>query len=118
VTNPAAYASAVRRNAASAAATQKASSNPGKTFVYTLNLEGGKKYTGMTSNPQARIEQHFTGAGAAATKAHAPVSVNHIQACHSAANAKKAEKIVHGNMAAYHGSANCRGAGHTSSVGF
>ena len=42
--------------------------NPGKikklTPVYSLNLKNGKKYVGMTSNPEKRIGQHFLGKGA------------------------------------------------------
>ena len=85
------------------------------TYVYSLNLKNGKKYVGMTSNPEKRIRQHFLGNGAKWTKKNKPVSVNHIQKCKSLSNAKKAETIVYKKMRNYHGINKVRGAGHTKS---
>ena len=91
--------------------------NPGKikklTPVYSLNLKNGKKYVGMTSNPEKRIGQHFLGNGAKWTQKNKHVSVNHIQKCKSLSNAKKAETIVYKKMRDYHGINKVRGAGHT-----
>jgi len=34
-----------------------------KHYVYSLNLENGKKYVGITSNPEKRLSDHFNGNG-------------------------------------------------------
>jgi predicted GIY-YIG superfamily endonuclease len=92
------------------------SARSGKTYyTYSLNLQGGKKYVGMTSNPHNRINQHFSGNGAKYTQKNKPVSVNHVQKCKSYTSAKNAERIVYYNMKNYHGGDNVRGAGHTNS---
>ena len=92
--------------------------------VYSLNCEGGKKYVGMTkAGPvkggqtpvQRRVASHFAGNGAKFTQKNAPVSVNHTNACSSNASARAAETKVYNNMKSYHGAANVRGAGNTSS---
>lgn len=33
-------------------------------YIYTLNLEGEKKYVGITSNPEKRLNDHINGNGA------------------------------------------------------
>lgn len=86
-----------------------------KPVVYSLNLEGGKKYVGRTNNYGSRMQQHFSGNGSKWTQQHKPVSVNHAQVCRSNTTAKRAETIVYSNMRDYHGKANVRGAGHTKS---
>ena len=85
-------------------------------YVYTLNLEGGRKYVGITSNPNERITNHFNGNGAKWTQKYQPVSVNSINPCKSLESAKNAERIVYYRMKNYHGSNNVRGAGNTSSI--
>lgn len=35
-----------------------------KPVVYSLNLDGGRKYVGKTNNFPARMDQHFGGTGA------------------------------------------------------
>ena len=84
-------------------------------YIYTLNLEGGKKYVGITSNPEKRLNDHFNGNGAKWTQKHAPTSVNSIMPCKSYESAKKAETIVYQNMKNYHGKDMVRGAGNTKS---
>jgi len=87
---------------------------PGKGhYVYTLNLKGGKKYVGYSSNVKKRIAQHFKGQGAAVTKECKPVSVHSVKRCRSKQKAKNAERIVYHNMKNYHGSDKVRGAGNT-----
>lgn len=88
----------------------------GKTVVYSLNLEDGKKYVGMTNNFSQRMDQHFGGSGAKWTQQHAPESINHVQVCRSNDTARQAERIVYTNMRNYHGKDNVRGAGHTKST--
>ena len=91
------------------------SKSTSKAHVYSLNLQGGKKYVGYTTNLNQRLNQHFGGHGAKWTQAHKPISVNHVQQCRSVQNAKKAETIVYFNMKKYHGTSKVRGAGHTKS---
>ena len=86
-----------------------------KYYVYSLNLKNGKKYVGMTSNPQKRFDDHFSGNGSAWCQKYKPISINHIQQCKNKSNAKKAETIVYHNMKNYHGGDKVRGAGHTRS---
>ena len=83
--------------------------------VYTLNLTGGTKYVGITSNPEKRLNDHFNGSGATWTQKHLPVSINWINTCSSLQSAKNAERIIYYNMKNYYGIDKVRGAGHTSS---
>jgi putative endonuclease len=86
---------------------------PKKAYTYSLNLKGGKKYVGYTTNIKRRLGQHFSGNGSKVTQECRPISVNHVQRCTSVKNAKKAETIVYYNMKKYHGTNKVRGAGHT-----
>lgn len=82
-------------------------------YVYTLNLKGGKKYVGYTSNLDKRMDQHFSGHGSAVTRECEPVSVHSVTKCRSKQKAKNAERIVYHNMKNYHGLDKVRGAGNT-----
>jgi predicted GIY-YIG superfamily endonuclease len=93
----------------------KTSSSTKPTYVYSLNLKGGKKYVGLSKNPERRIAQHFSGNGAKFTQKNKPISVNHVQKCKNMSNAKQAETIVYKKMRDYHGKDKVRGAGHTKS---
>ena len=84
-------------------------------YVYSLNLENGKKYVGITSNPEKRLSDHFNGNGAKWTQKHQPTSVNSINQCNSLESAKNAERIMYYNMKNYHGIDKVRGAGNTKS---
>lgn len=84
-------------------------------YVYSLNLEDGRKYVGKTDNISARLKQHFSGRGAAWTKKYKPVSVNHVQMCRTPTTQAKAETIVYKKLAAYHGPKVVRGSYATSS---
>ena len=86
-----------------------------KSYVYSLNLKGGKKYVGKTNNIGRRLSQHFGGNGAKWTQKNKPISVNHVQKCRSNKTASKAETIVYKKMRDYHGKSKVRGAGHTKS---
>ena len=67
-------------------------------YVYSLELEGGRKYVGKTDDINRRFDQHFSGNGAKWTKKYKPIGV-----------------IVYKNMSDYHGKSYVRGAGNTSS---
>lgn len=43
------------------------------TYIYKLNLVGGKKYVGKTTNVDRRMNQHFSGNGAKVTKKFKPI---------------------------------------------
>ena len=43
------------------------------TAIYKMNLEGGKKYVGKTTNVDRRMNQHFSGGGAKVTKKFKPI---------------------------------------------
>ena len=45
------------------------------TAIYKMNLEGGKKYVGKTTNIDRRMNQHFSGNGAKVTKKFKPIDV-------------------------------------------
>lgn len=83
-------------------------------YVYTLNLQGGKKYVGSTSNLERRMQQHFNGKGSMVTRECPPVSIHSVKKCKSLQKAKNAEKIVYHNMKNYHGTDKVRGAGNTT----
>jgi predicted GIY-YIG superfamily endonuclease len=85
-------------------------------YVYTLNLEGGRKYVGMTSNIDRRLEEHFSGNGSKWTQKYSPESISNIRKVPSVQYAKKLETIMYTNMKNYHGGDKVRGAGHTSSI--
>ena len=44
------------------------------TAIYKMNLEGGKKYVGKTTNVDRRMDQHFSGNGAKVTKKFKPIN--------------------------------------------
>ena len=114
VYSPTAYSEAVQRNSASAAVHAKVDANPAPAYTYSLNLEDGRKYVGMTTDPEKRIEDHFSGAGSQVTREVPPISVNSLNANRSVQSAKRAEALVYSAMRDYHGADMVRGAGHTA----
>jgi len=48
------------------------------TAIYKMNLSGGKKYVGKTTNVERRMDQHFSGNGAKVTKKFKPINANVI----------------------------------------
>jgi len=85
-------------------------------YVYTLNLEGGRKYVGMTTNIKQRMDQHFSGEGSAWTQKYAPVSIKSIKPAEGIDAAKKLETKTYFKMKDRHGTDMVRGAGHTTSI--
>ena len=48
-------------------------------YVYVLQLEDNKYYIGKTTNPQFRLENHYTASGSAWTKKYSPIRVHEIR---------------------------------------
>ena len=84
-------------------------------YVYTLNLEGDKKYVGYTTNLKKRFTQHFSGNGAKWTQKYRPISVNNIIRVPTVVCAKKLETFVYYKIKKHYGASNVRGAGYTKS---
>ncbi len=84
-------------------------------YVYTLNLKGGKKYVGMTSDPEKRLTDHFTGNGAQWTQKNQPTSLSSIIPCKNKESARKLETAIYYNVKERFGSDKVRGAGNTKS---
>ena len=92
--------------------------NKSNAYTYSLNLKGGKKYVGYTTNIKKRLNQHFSGNGSKVTQECKPISINRIQKCRNVNTAKKAETIIYKKMSNYHGKNKVRGAGHTKRFSF
>ncbi len=84
-------------------------------YVYTLTLEGGRKYIGYSNNLGRRLDQHFSGTGAKWTQKYSPVSVDKIIYTESIASAKNLETKLYYNFKGYYGANKVRGAGNTKS---
>jgi len=48
-------------------------------FIYVLELAGGRFYVGTSETPLSRIESHIAGTGAVWTRRHSPVRLHHLQ---------------------------------------
>ena len=51
------------------------------TAIYKMNLEGGKKYVGKTTDVDRRMDQHFSGNGSKVTQKFKPKSAKEIDSC-------------------------------------
>ena len=58
-----------------------------KWFLYILRCGDGTLYTGITTDVEARLEQHRSGKGAKYTRGRGPLEVVYTEVCedHSAA---------------------------------
>ena len=82
-------------------------------FVYTLALEHGKYYCGMTRDLPYRIAQHWcTGQGAKWTTLHKPIRVLSVQDCPQG-QGKALETACFSALCCQFGWSNCRGASWT-----
>jgi len=84
-------------------------------YVYTLNLEDGRKYVGRTQHPAQRFAQHVAGQGARWTQRYPPVSVETIREYSSEWAARRGETETYYEVRDTYGSDVVRGAGHTTS---
>jgi putative endonuclease len=60
-------------------------------FVYVLECAGGKLYTGITNNLEARFEKHASGKGAIYTRLNPPIRFLAYEAYPSKSDAAKVE---------------------------
>ena len=51
------------------------------TAIYKLNLKGGKKYVGKTTDVDRRMDQHFSGNGSQVTKKFKPLHYEILEVC-------------------------------------
>jgi len=65
-------------------------------YMYILECENGKFYTGSTKNLEYRIAQHRMGEGANFTRKHLPIKLVFVQEFASIAEAFQREKQVQG----------------------
>jgi putative endonuclease len=49
-------------------------------FVYLVRCSDGSLYTGITTDPPARVRAHNAGLGATYTRVRGPVSLVHVEA--------------------------------------
>lgn len=47
----------------------------GRYYCYILECTDGSLYTGLTTDPERRLQQHTSGRGARYTRSHPPVSL-------------------------------------------
>ena len=87
-------------------------SKPG--YTYRLDLGGGRKYVGSTTNPRRRIAQHNSGRGARYTSANSPKGVDYVRKHRDANAARKAETAEYFQAKKEYGDG-VRGAGNTKS---
>lgn len=91
ISNATKYSKAVRTSAMVSTAKAVRKQNPSaKAFTYTATLPGGRRYVGMTQNPQQRLSAHLKGHGAKVTRDLKPMHVK-ITPHASVSRAKKAE---------------------------
>jgi putative endonuclease len=60
-------------------------------FVYMLECNGGRIYTGIAVDVAARYEKHRSGRGAAFTRMHKPRRILAVMACADRSEASKVE---------------------------
>jgi putative endonuclease len=63
-------------------------------WVYMIECRGGKIYTGITKDPDARYRRHLAGTGAAFTRMNPPVSMLAKRPCGTRSEALKAERAL------------------------
>jgi putative endonuclease len=63
-------------------------------FVYVLECAGGRLYTGITVDVEARYKAHASGRGARFTRSYPPSRILHVQVCTDRSEALKAEYAI------------------------
>jgi putative endonuclease len=63
-------------------------------WVYMIECRGGKIYTGIAKDPEARYRQHLTGNGAAFTRINPPVAFLAKRSCGTRVDALREERAL------------------------
>lgn len=63
-------------------------------FCYMVECADGSFYTGWTTNPKRREQQHNQGTGAKYTRMHRPVKLVYIEEVIDVSSAMKREKAI------------------------
>ncbi|GAB4362929.1 MAG: hypothetical protein Kow00128_03170 [Deltaproteobacteria bacterium] len=63
-------------------------------WVYLLECRGGRIYTGIAKDPQARFRRHLAGRGAAFTRIHPPRVLLGMRPCGSRGEALRLEHAL------------------------
>lgn len=66
----------------------------GTWWVYMIECRGGKIYTGIAKDPDARYRQHLAGAGAAFTRINPPVAFLAKRLCGTRSDALREERSL------------------------
>lgn len=65
-------------------------------FVYVLLCQDGSLYTGISPDPEKRLQQHLSGKGAKYTRSHKPVKIVYQEKFDSRSEALKREAEIKG----------------------
>lgn len=63
-------------------------------WVYMIECRGGKIYTGIAKDPEARFRRHMAGTAAAFTRMNPPLSMLAKRPCGTRSDALKAERAL------------------------
>ena len=63
-------------------------------WVYMIECRGGKIYTGIAKDPEARYRRHQLGSGAAFTRMNPPVALLGKRPCGSRSDALREERAL------------------------
>lgn len=63
-------------------------------YVYVLECADGSLYTGYTTDPERRLEEHNAGAGAKYTRGRTPVELVHVERFESRSAAMSREYAI------------------------
>ena len=63
-------------------------------WVYMIECRGGKIYTGIAKDPDARYRRHLSGTGAAFTRMNPPVAMLAKRPCGTRSDALRAERAL------------------------
>ena len=63
-------------------------------YCYILECADGSLYTGLTTDPERRLQQHSVGRGARYTRSHPPVSLSVIEEHPDLVTAMRRERVL------------------------
>lgn len=70
-------------------------------YIYLIECEGGRLYTGITPDLEARFAKHLAGQGALFTKLNKPIRMIAAKPFRNRSEATKAERVMKGLSAAH-----------------